>query len=95
MRRQKHSALSHGQTECSITFYQLDCRVEELDQITRVGVFGHCNASKGMDDSGLLICLQKTPTDEKVRSDPKILPKPAWRLLVKQICKLTKSKAKV
>lgn len=31
---EKNSALSHGQTWCSITFYQLDYRVKELDQIT-------------------------------------------------------------
>lgn len=90
--RRQNSALSHGQTWCSITFYQLDYRVKELDQITvseRSGIVMLIEVWMMVDGC---FALGEHQTDKKHRLSLKILPQTAQKLLVKQKYKAMKSK---
>ena len=95
MRRQKNSALSHGQTWCSITFYQLDYRVKELDQITVQERSGLVTLIKVWMTVGCCFALGEHQTDKKRSLSLKILPQTAQKLLEKQNYKTMKSKTKV
>ena len=95
MRRQKTSALSHGQTWCSITFYRLDYRVKELDQITVQERSGLVTLIKAWVTLDCCFALGEPQTDERRRLSLKVSPQTAQKLLERQKYKTMKSKAKV
>lgn len=92
---EKNSALSHGQTWCSITFYQLDYRVKELDRITVSECLGLVMQVKVWMTVDHCFAFGKYRSDKKMQSDPKIYQKLPRKLLVKQNYKIMKRKVEV